>query len=368
MKTTNLTLLKQLKLSPHEIARRKEYLDIDDPCREALASMRGVVRANIDTIVERFYDRILSFDEMDRVIGDAETLHRLRNYQRQYILSMFDGEYSEDYVHSRLRVGVVHKRIGVDPKYYVAAIFILKDLLCKLVDDTSEEKCEVCRKSKSAIDKLIMFDLLLAFDTYIFSLMTEAQRSNDELETYTNSLEEVIAERTSLLVEQARNDGLTGLLNQRAFYSELKKELLRGQRRNHAVILVYFDLDGFKALNDEQGHTRGDEVLVAVGDAMREILRETEVMARYGGDEFCVVLSDITLENAESVCRRLCGSIEEKTKGTGVTCSMGLAISTPEKSSDVNSLVKAADKKMYEAKKEPGFSIKMPEAEDNGRV
>ncbi|VVS95422.1 GGDEF domain-containing protein [Desulfoluna spongiiphila] len=362
MKTTNLTLLKQLKFSPHEIERRKEYLDIDEPSREALVSMRGVVRANIDNIVERFYDRILSFDEMDRVIGDAETLHRLRNYQRQYILSMFDGEYSEDYVHSRLRVGVVHKRIGVDPKYYVAAIFVLKDVLCKLVDDISEEKCEVCRKNKSAIDKLIMFDLLLAFDTYIFSLMTEAQRSNDELETYTDSLEEVIAERTRLLVEQARNDGLTGLLNQRAFYSELKKELLRGQRRNHAVVLVYFDLDGFKALNDEQGHTRGDEVLVAVGDAMRETLRETEVMARYGGDEFCIVLSDITLENTEGVCRRLCESIEQKTKGTGVTCSMGVAASTPEESTDVNSLVKAADKKMYEAKKEPGFSIKMPEA------
>lgn len=86
-----------------------------------------------------------------------------------------------------------------------------------------------------------------------------------------------------------------------------------------------------------------------------------EVMARYGGDEFCVVLSDITLEDTQKVCGRLCDEVGKRTKGSGVTCSMGVAISTPEKSVDVNSLVKAADKKMYEAKKEPGFSIKMPE-------
>jgi len=126
MKTSSLTLIKQLKITPHEIERRKEYLEIDDACMESLVSMKDIVRDNIDDIVERFYARIIPFDEMDRVIGDAETLHRLRNYQRQYILSLFDGEYNEDYVHSRLRVGVVHKRIGVEPKYYVAAVYNLK--------------------------------------------------------------------------------------------------------------------------------------------------------------------------------------------------------------------------------------------------
>jgi len=362
MKTSRLTLLKQLKITPHEIDRRKEYLEIDDACMESLVSMKDIVRDNIDDIVDLFYARIIPFDEMDRVIGDAETLHRLRNYQRQYILSLFDGEYNEDYVHSRLRVGVVHKRIGVEPKYYVAAVYNLKKILCNLVSSQSAPNCDGCRQSQSAIEKMIMFDLLLAFDTYIFSLMDEAKRSREDLENYTDSLEEVIADRTKSLVELARHDGLTGLLNQHSFYSELKNELLRGQRRSSATVLVYFDLDGFKRLTDEQGHTRGDEILVAVADAMRSTLRETEIVARYGGDEFCVVLPETTLQGAEGVCHRLCKAISDGTEGSWISCSFGVAISTPEHSFDVNSLVKAADKLMYDAKKEPGFSIKIAEA------
>ncbi len=206
-----------------------------------------------------------------------------------------------------------------------------------------------------------MFDLSLIFDTYIHSLMDEVKRSEEELEQYTESLEEVISERTKLLREQARHDGLTSLLNQHSFYSELKRELLQGQRRSHTTALVYFDLDGFKNLNDSEGHKRGDQLLVAVAEAMKQTLRETDILARYGGDEFCIVLSESSLQIAEKVCEKLCVAIEKATKDTGISCSMGIAVSLPEKNYDATSLVKMADKAMYEAKKESGFSIKIAE-------
>lgn len=357
MKTSDQTLIEQLKISKRDIERRKEYLYLSEADCSALVSLRELIGDNIDEIVEKFYEKILPFNEMDRVIGDAETLRRLKNHQRNYILSLFDGQYDEEYVHSRLRVGVVHKRIGVDPKFYVSAVYNLSAILRNTVISKSQKDCSACESSLSAIEKVIMFDLSLAFDTYINSLMDELSRSKEELQKYTESLEEVISKRTALLREQARHDGLTNLLNQHSFYSELRRELLRGQRRNHSTVLIYFDLDGFKILNDSHGHKRGDEILVAVAESMKTTLRETEISARYGGDEFCVILPESTIEEAEQVCHRLCDSIKKSTEGSGVTCSMGIGISLPEKNYDANTLVKKADGAMYEAKKEPGFTI-----------
>ena len=129
MKTSDQTLIEQLKITKREIERRKEYLYLSEADISALVSLRELIGDNIDEIVEKFYEKILPFNEMDRVIGDAETLRRLKNHQRNYILSLFDGQYDEDYVHSRLRVGVVHKRIGVDPKFYVSAVYNLSAIL-----------------------------------------------------------------------------------------------------------------------------------------------------------------------------------------------------------------------------------------------
>lgn len=361
MKTTNQTLIDQLKITKREIYRRKAYFNLTEEDSAILVSLRNIIDDNIEEIVESFYEKIIRFAEMDRIIGDAETLHRVKNHQRNYIFSLFDGQYDEEYVLSRLRVGVVHKRIGVDPKFYVSAVYNLSSLLRNVIISSNNKDCSQCASSLAAIEKILMFDLSLCFDTYIKSLMDEVETSKTELAQYAQSLEEVISERTKLLKKQARHDGLTSLLNQHSFYSELRRELLRGQRRSHSTALIYFDLDHFKQLNDAHGHKRGDEILVAVAESMRSSLRETDILARYGGDEFCVILSESSLQEAEQVCRKICEAIKKSTKGSGVSCSMGIAMSSPEKNVDANFLVQAADKAMYEAKKEPGFSVKVAE-------
>lgn len=362
MKATDKTLIEQLKIGKHDIERRKAFLGFTDSDIHLLVSLRDLMAENIDKIVEDFYKIILPFHEVEQIIGDAETLKRLKRYQRIYVISLFSGQYDEDYVQSRLRVGIVHKRIGVGPKFYFAAIHHLSTILRQLVIEHSKNDCQLCAPSLVAIEKIIMFDLSLTFDTYIHSLLEKANRSKKELEYYVESLEEVVYERTKLLKEEASHDGLTNLLNQRSFYTELRNELSRGQRRNYSTVLIYFDIDGFKRLNDSQGHKRGDEILVAVAESMRRSLRKGEICARYGGDEFGIILPDGTLQEAEQVSQRLCEYIKISTKGSGISCSIGIAISTPENHYDADLLVKMADKAMYEAKKESGFSIKLAPA------
>ncbi len=189
--------------------------------------------------------------------------------------------------------------------------------------------------------------------------MAETGRSREELKQYAASLEKTVAERTASLNELARHDGLTGLLNQHTFYSELRRELSRASRLSHSTVLIYFDLDGFKQLNDTEGHKVGDEMLKTVADAMKNVTREDEIIARYGGDEFCTVLSSADVDDGRNFAKRLIREIEKSTQGTGVACSIGISASTPEKTLDVNSLVKQADAAMYEAKKEKGFAVKI---------
>lgn len=357
MKTTNKTLKDQLRLSNREIERRKEYFSINQVDCNLLKEMKEIVRDSLDDIIGEFYKKLLVHGEIDRIIGDSETLVRLKNHFKAYLLSLFEGEIDEEYVHSRLRVGVVHCRIGVEPKYYVSAVHQLGSILRKTIMGQSSST-KRCLAGCEAVEKILLFDLSLTFDTYIHSLMDESRRSREELVEYTESLEETISERTKLLKEQARHDGLTGLLNQRTFFNELRKELSRGKRQGYPVVLVYFDVDGFKAINDSEGHRAGDTILVNIAKAVKNTIRQGEIVARYGGDEFCVILPDSTEEEATILSKRICEEIHDLLDRRELSCSMGIAVSDPDNSFDAEKLVQLADKAMYEAKKDKGNSIK----------
>ena len=92
------------------------------------------------------------------------------------------------------------------------------------------------------------------------------------------------------LHEKAQKDSLTGLYNRRSLYDFLKKECRVAERHQLSFILVYFDLNGFKSVNDLHGHHAGDIVLEQVGKSMFSIMRNEDIPTRYGGDEFCIVM------------------------------------------------------------------------------
>jgi len=350
--------MEQMKITGREIAGRKALLSFDEKDALILSGLKRIVFKNIEEIVEKFYDWVTSFGDLDRLIGDSESLERLKKYQQQYILSLFDGQYDEEYVHSRLRVGMVHRRIGLEPMYYVAAVHRLGYLLGHIITQGMKKDGQVLA-SLDALDKIIMFDLSLIMDTYITSLMDESRRSKEKLSEYALSLEETIAHRTRRLRDQARHDGLTGLLNQHSFYQELKRELARSSRLNHPVALLYFDLDGFKGLNDTKGHKAGDDILVAVARTVTQVTRQNEITARYGGDEFCIILPESRVEQGVIAAKRLNAALEKNIKETQVTCSIGIAASSPDQPLDADSLVKLADAAMYKAKTKKGFSLEV---------
>lgn len=154
------------------------------------------------------------------------------------------------------------------------------------------------------------------------------------------------------LKNQALRDPLTGLYNRRYMEDMLDRFVLLSGRTGTPVSLVMVDLDHFKRLNDEHGHLLGDTVLRAVGQVLKEGLRETDVACRYGGEELIVLLPDCGLEDAMTKAEALRARVEglSDIHGVRITASFGVA-AAPESAALARDLIGAADAALYESKR-----------------
>lgn len=342
------TLLEQMQITDWEIADRMALFGIEAGDIHRLADARGLIEQDVDRIVDRFYEHQTGVPEMALVIGDADTLRRLRVAQRRYILDLFSGFYDAEYVNNRLRIGLVHKRIGVEPKLYLAAVQTLQNLI---VDSLKPHRDAVGLGAfQVALAKLLMFDVALVFDTYIRSMVAQIEIAKARSDDYARALEEKVRERTRQLEVLSRTDSMTGLLNVRYLNEVLTQALRAAQRRLETVTLVYLDVDDFKAINDTQGHQRGDEILRLIGETMLACSRAEDHCFRYGGDEFCVVMSRCTEAHARELYgQRLREAIAQREEG--LSLSIGFAQTGPEDFLSPEELLRLADDRMYAEKK-----------------
>jgi diguanylate cyclase (GGDEF)-like protein len=160
----------------------------------------------------------------------------------------------------------------------------------------------------------------------------------------------LLAAHAALVVERselersARTDALTGLPNRRAFEDELAREMARATRMRAPLTLALLDLDGFKQLNDRAGHQAGDDALREVAAAWTHGLRTMDILARYGGDEFAVLLPGCTLPEAHEVLDRM-----RVATPLGLGCSIGLT--SWQESEPSEELVARADTALYASKR-----------------
>ena len=154
----------------------------------------------------------------------------------------------------------------------------------------------------------------------------------------------------------AHYDSLTGLPNRALFYDRLRQAMGLARRDRHELALLYVDLDRFKAVNDTLGHDAGDELLKTVGDRIRARLRESDTVARIGGDEFLAILPKIAnRQDVAMVATKLLEALSAPFQlgGAGREASVGASIGIaiyPADAQDLDKLVKAADTAMYNAK------------------
>jgi diguanylate cyclase (GGDEF)-like protein len=179
--------------------------------------------------------------------------------------------------------------------------------------------------------------------------------TTDELGQMASSLNTSIGNLQTLhaaLSKQARHDSLTGLLNRAGFSEILDRELVT-RHRSDGSALLFIDLDGFKIINDTWGHSAGDELLVLAADRICTSVREGDVVARMGGDEFVIICGDIeagrgATEVASRIARDLAAPFRVGDRDFVVSASIGIAVA--DSSSTSTELLRQADVAMYEAK------------------
>jgi diguanylate cyclase (GGDEF)-like protein/PAS domain S-box-containing protein len=163
-----------------------------------------------------------------------------------------------------------------------------------------------------------------------------------DLTTYKQA-EDQLRGTIDLIEQSARIDLATGLPNRRAFEETLERELAAARRSPRKLTVAIIDLDNFKRVNDVRGHAAGDVLLRQAASAWRMCLRPSDVLARYGGDEFGVIMRDTGVEEASTALERLRGVTPD-----GETCSVGAAEWDGEQTADA--LTQDADAALYEAK------------------
>jgi len=149
---------------------------------------------------------------------------------------------------------------------------------------------------------------------------------------------------------QATHDALTGLSNYREFMETLERELRRAERGNDSFTLLLLDLDGLKRINDRLGHLAGNRALKRLARVMKEQCRSTDLTARYGGDEFGVVLIDSDQSMAEQVAGRIEACVRDGQEEPSFSVSVGMAM-YPVDGRTVQNLIEAADQQLYERKR-----------------
>ena len=154
------------------------------------------------------------------------------------------------------------------------------------------------------------------------------------------------------LYEQARCDSLTGLVNRRVFEERAEQEMRNADRYGHDLSVAGLDLDHFKAVNDRLGHAAGDDALIAVAQAMGEMVRESDLLARVGGDEFILLMPNTDAESARHILNRLCERVQEMGIQAPGAPALGVSIgvSAWEKGLDLKGWMEKTDAALYRAK------------------
>lgn len=214
----------------------------------------------------------------------------------------------------------------------------------------AEEKSKVVPGSQDEIEELAK---------EFFQMRNAITKQMEQLGDFQSKLDDSnlkLVEANKQLKELSIRDGLTALYNRRYFDGRLEEEAQRALRYNRVFALEMIDIDHFKKLNDTYGHACGDEVLKQVATIMRENTRDTDIVCRYGGEEFCVVLLEADEKRAYHHAERLREAVSAYIFSNGqtplsekVTVSVGIGMFIQD-ARDARELVESADSALYAAK------------------
>jgi len=263
---------------------------------------------------------------------------------RQHWADLFGQGPSSASLNRAAQIGRRHFEVGVKPRHYLA----LCQLLSKIMTDALVEDAQVdARQAADAIGRVIMMDAEVVLGSYYGSL---ADLVSYEAQSETRSLKD----RLSVLEDMAFIDPVTGLFNRRYFDRSIAVEIARAGRERAPLSLLICDVDRFKEVNDTWGHAAGDRVLGELAGVLADMGRKTDIVTRFGGEEFCFLLPNTKPEWAKLVAERVRAKVEATTvrldSGETLRVTASIGIGTYRAGETAGQLVQRADDALYRAK------------------
>lgn len=287
-----------------------------------------VIRPNVDAIVEELTDSLSADSRFTETVEKHSQPERLKAMLKTYLLSLGQECRNTDYFEHRLHIGAVHNHVDVPLSQYQCAYRLLQSLLIRNIPADIREDSALFEELVQFILKITALDMSLAIETF----------HGDKLADIEVSLSK---------------DSLTGIFSRRHAVRELEQKLQQARLARQSLCAVMADLDHFKSINDNHGHLSGDEALRVAAKRLAAGARENDIVGRYGGEEFLIVLGNTALDDAVKLAERMRRNVDGDPihiddRKLSVTISMGVA--EAHEDDDAESLIGRADRLLYKAK------------------
>jgi len=326
--------------------KRQQYIvlmGLTPDCHELIQYLHDtIIRRKAGPIVEKFYERLLSYKETRDFLKNYNSIDLLKETQCRYLKSyglQFD---SMQYFEQRLQVGEAHARIHLPLRYYQTAFRILDDILIdSIVSSLPVSDAKVIELIK-LISRVSTLDMSIAIETYHTVYVQNMSSSIKALRDEHKSLSSIID-----------HDELTQVASRSRIMEYLTYNIDNAAEEYSVFCVAMIDLDHFKSVNDQYGHLTGDLVLKGVAARMMATLREDDMLGRFGGEEFILIIPYVSLTTAEKILTRLCHHLSAQPFHIDehvIPVTVSIGVSAYRKGDDDNKLLARADEAMYEAK------------------
>ena len=302
---------------------------------------KNVIAPHIDQIIDEFYRRLWKHPQAENVLKQGYELSHLRATQRAYLLTLGIGFDHAAYFESRLRVGIAHAHVPVPLALYQASYSLLQSLILKRLSASSAKARARYRALAACLIKIAALDMSLAIETYHDARMGVLRKSIRALRGKALDLH-----------RRMDTDAFTGLVNHARILTILKQEIAKAGGRPVSVIIA--DVDVFKSINDAYGHLIGDKVLQGITGRLRSAARSGDVVGRYGGDEFLIVLKDTPARTARVIAERMRARVGDEPfdfDGRAVRVTLSVGVATARAADGDEALIARADAALYRAKR-----------------
>jgi len=335
------SLVARFRFTP---TRRRALLDLIGLEKEdhahAARLQQNVIVPHVDEIIDEFYRCLWKNPQAKNILGQGFELAHLRATQREYLLTLGIGFDRAAYFEGRLRVGVAHARVPVPLSLYQAAYSLLQRLILVHLSASAAKTPDRYRALAAYLIKITALDMSLAIETYHGARLGALQKSIS-----------VLRGKAHELHRRVDTDSFTGLVNHARILMILKQELAKVTERPVSVIIA--DVDKFKSINDTHGHLVGDKVLQGITGRLRSAARHGDIVGRYGGDEFLVVLKNTPPRTARRIAERMRARVGDEPldlDGHPIRVTLSAGVATARAADDSESLIARADAALYRAK------------------